>query len=521
MKLNYKRTMLVGFAFFLICAFWQIYDVTIAMTLTSKFGLSQTASGVVMALDNILALFMLPLFGGISDRCKSKSGRRTPFVRTGTILAVVFLMVLSFVDNAQLKNIEQYTKVNDPATMELIYEEQKDTVLQTPEGVDYRLADIYTKEEFAKLTTDSKNTEINSFGREVEVNLYTRYVVPARQACAASVTGESPVTLICFLGVLLLLLISMATFRTPAVALMPDVTIKPLRSKANAVINLMGNGGGIIVLGLGSVLAISKVKNAYMSYTGIYAIVSGIMLVALLIFLLKVKEPKWVSEMQQQSIALGLDKAEEETTVSKKKMSKAEIRSLIFMLASIVLWFFGYNAVTSKYTVYAQNVLDKDATTTLLLANVAAIIAYLPVGMVASKIGRKKTILAGIVMLFTAFFVGCFMTASSPSWLMSSMFCLAGVAWATINVNSFPMVVEMCTGADVGKYTGYYYTASMAAQSLTPTVSGFFMDNIAMTSLFPYAAIFVGLAFITMLMVKHGDSRPTGKKGIEALDIDD
>ncbi len=521
MKLDYKRTVLVGFAFFLICAFWQIYDVTIAMTLTSKFGLSQTASGIVMALDNILALFMLPLFGGISDRCKSKSGRRTPFIRTGTILAVVFLMLLSFADNIQLKNIEVYSKVNDPATMERIYDEQKDTVLQTPEGVAYKLVDLYTREEFSQLTTDSKTTELNSFGREVDVNLYTRHVVPARQACAAAVTAKNPVTVVIFLGILLLLLISMATFRTPAVALMPDVTLKPLRSKANAVINLMGNAGGIIVLGIGSVLAISKVKNAYMSYTGVYAVVGGIMLGALILFLLTVKEPKWAAEMQKRSLELGLEENAPVQVGQTKKLSKAEMRSLIFLLASIVLWFFGYNAVTSKYTVYAQNVLDKDATTTLLLANVAAIIAYLPVGMVASKIGRKKTILAGIVMLFTAFFVACFMTASSPSWLMSCMFCLAGVAWATINVNSFPMVVEMCTGADVGKYTGFYYTASMAAQSLTPTISGIFMDKVAMTSLFPYASIFVGLAFFTMLMVKHGDSKVEAKKGLEAFDTDD
>jgi len=522
MKLNTKRTILVGFAFFLICAFWQVYDVTIAMTLTSKFGMSQTASGIVMALDNILALFMLPLFGGISDRCKSKSGRRTPFVRTGTILAVVFLMLLSFADNAQLKNIEAYSKVNDKETMLRIYDEQKDATLKTPEGVEFKLSEEYTREQFAELTTESTKTEKNSFGREVEVNLYTRHVVPARQACAGAVTSQNPTTLIIFLGILLLLLISMATFRTPAVALMPDVTLKPLRSKANAIINLMGNAGGIIVLGIGSVLAISKVKNAYMSYTGVYAIVGGIMLGALLVFLLTVKEPKWAAEMQAESIKLGLDKPEESTAPGeKRKMSKGEKVSLFFLLASIVLWFFGYNAITSKYTVYAQNVLDKDATTTLLLANVAAIIAYLPVGMVASRIGRKKTILAGIVMLFTAFFVGCFLTASSPSWLMTAMFILAGVAWATINVNSFPMVVEMCSGADVGKYTGFYYTASMAAQSLTPTVSGIFMDRVAMTSLFPYASIFVGLAFFTMLMVKHGDSKAEAKKGLEALDIDD
>ena len=521
MKLNYKRTVLVGFAFFLICAFWQVYDVTIAMTLTSKFGLSQTASGVVMALDNILALFMLPLFGGISDRCKSKSGRRTPFVRTGTILAVVFLMLLSLADNAQLKNIDAYTKINDPATMERIYDEQRDAVLKTPEGVEFKLSEEYTREEFAQLTTTSTTTEKNAFGREVEVNLYTRHVVPARQACAAAVTAENPMTVVIFLGILLLLLISMATFRTPAVALMPDVTLKPLRSKANAVINLMGNAGGILVLALGSVLAISKVQNAYMSYTMVYAIVGGIMLLALTIFLLTVREPKWVAQMQADSVRLGLDSVEEVVDHGTKKLSRGEFTSLVFLLASIVLWFFGYNAITSKYTVYAQNVLDKDATTTLLLANVAAIISYLPVGMVASKLGRKKTILAGVAMLFTAFLGGCFMTASSPSWMLTAMFILAGVAWATINVNSFPMVVEMCSGADVGKYTGYYYTASMAAQSLTPTISGFFMDKIAMTSLFPYASIFVGLAFFTMLMVRHGDSKVVAKKGLEALDIDD
>lgn len=526
MKLNYKRTIFVGFAFFLICAFWQIYDVTIAMTLTSKFGLSQTASGVVMALDNILALFMLPLFGKISDNHKGKSGRRTPFIRTGTIMAVVLLMVLSLVDLAQLSKIEEYTAINNPVTMEKIYDEQKDNTLKTPEGTEFKLADVFTREEFSKITTESKKTEKNIFGRDVEVNLYTRYVVPARQACAGAVTAKEPQVLIIFLVVLLLLLIAMATFRTPAVALMPDVTLKPLRSKANAVINLMGNAGGIIVLALGTVLAISKVKNAYMSYMAVYGIVGCIMLGALMIFLSKVKEVEWVKEMQDASVELGLsdedeEAEEEEKPKTKKKLSKDEFKSLVLIMLSIVFWFFGYNAVTSKYTVYAQDVLDKDATTTLLLANVAAIIAYLPVGFVASKVGRKKTILAGIVMLFTAFFVACFMNASSPNWLMSCMFCLAGIGWATINVNSFPMVVEMCSGADVGKYTGYYYTASMAAQSLTPMLSGFFMDKVAKTSLFPYAAIFVALAFITMSRVKHGDVKPEAKKGLEAMDIDD
>ena len=521
MKLNYKRTIWVGFAFFLICAFWQIYDATIAITLTSKFGLSQTLSGIVMALDNILALFLLPLFGKISDKHKGKSGRRTPFVKVGTILAVIFLMILSVVDYAQLKNIDEFSAVNNPVTMERIYDEQKDEILKTPEGKEYMLSEIYTREEFSVITTETEEEEVNAFGRTVTYKPYNRYVVPARQACAGEITSNNPTVLIVFLVVLLFLLISMAIFRTPAVSLMPDVTIKPLRSKANAVINLMGNAGGIIILGLGILLEISKAKNAYMNYMAVYGVVGCIMLVALLIFLSKVKEKKWAEEMQQKSVQLGLMDKEEISNNGKRKMNKGEVKSLLLLMASIIFWFFGYNAVTSKYAVYAQDVLDKDAFLTLMIANVAAIIAYFPAGLIASKIGRKKTILAGIVMLFTAFLIAGFMTATTPAWLMMFMFCLAGVGWATINVNSFPMVVEMCSGADVGKYTGYYYTASMAAQSLTPMLSGMFMDKIAKTTLFPYAAFFVGLAFLTMMFVKHGDSKPEPKQGLEALDNDD
>ena len=157
----------------------------------------------------------------------------------------------------------------------------------------------------------------------------------------------------------------------------------------------------------------------------------------------------------------------------------------------------------------------------MLLAQAAAIVAYLPAGTVASKFGRKKTILGGVVMLTSAFGCAAFMRASSPTWMMNLMFILAGVAWATINVNSFPMVVEMCSGADIGKYTGFYYTASMSAQIATPMLSGFLMDRLGMTVLFPYAAVFVALAFVTMSLTRHGDAKITPKKGLEALDIED
>jgi len=300
---------------------------------------------------------------------------------------------------------------------------------------------------------------------------------------------------------------------------MPDVTMKPLRSKANAIINLMGSAGGIIVLVLGMVFATSAVKNSLMSYTVYFSVIAGIMIAALAIFLITVKEPKLVEQMKADSRRFGIDDSEEEQVAGgSRRLDQFERQSLIFILASIVLWFMGYNAVTSKYSVYASNILHKDYNLTLIIAQAAAIIAYLPVGMVASRIGRKKTIIAGVIMLTVAFGSAAFMDSDSPTLLMNCMFALAGIAWATINVNSFPMVVEMCSGGDVGKYTGFYYTASMAAQVVTPLFSGFLMDKLGMTVLFPYAAVFVGGAFVTMLFVKHGDSCPIPKRGLEAME---
>ena len=515
MKLNYKRTILVGLAFFLISAFWQAYDATIPVILTNKFGMSQTWSGVIMALDNILAVFMLPVFGALSDKCKARSGKRTPFIRWGTLIAAAALVCLSFVDDAQRINLAVVNEIDEPKGLELIYQSQGDKTLLTPEGEQFVLEDMFTLEEFAEIRSDY-------IDEETEKSPYTNYVVPARQAYAAEITKAQPKELIVFVGILLVVLVAMSTFRSPAVALMPDVTIKPLRSKANAVINLMGTAGGILVLVLGMVFATSAVKNQLMNYTVYYCVIAGTMLGALAIFLLTVREPLWAKEMQAHSVRLGIEEEAEETD-EKRKLSDSEKRSLIFILASIALWYFGYNAVTSKYAVYAGNILNMDYNTTLLLAQAAAIVAYMPAGIVASKIGRKKTIMAGIIMLTTAFGAASFLRAGSSVMLMNVLFALAGVGWATINVNSFPMVVELCSGGDVGKYTGFYYTASMSAQIVTPMLSGFIMDmdGIGMTALFPYAAIFAGLAFVTMAFVKHGDSKPESKKGLEALDIDD
>lgn len=618
MKLNYWRTVCVGFAFFLICAFWQAYDNIIPKILTDKFGMAQGWSGVVMALDNILALFMLPIFGAISDKCRSKMGRRTPFILVGTVIAVVAFISLSFIDNAQLSKIGTAADMSAEGVHKVYSETDIVTSkLKTHDGEEYVLSDLFTEEEMSiiakfaveekkedltvaqaevlseqeiavleglieknyeeiekkfgpgepalltqllirlgvdsklpgELTADEtkalsrliyKGDETHVFGEELnkkEIKVVSKqvnelrsviesewdtYFVPARQTYAAKVTASHRMILVMFMLVLLVTLLSMSVFRSPAVALMPDVTIKPLRSKANAVINLMGSFGGILVLALGILFGTGKAANAMMSYTVFFIVIGAIMLVALLIFLLTVKEPRFVKEMEEESRRYGIDDSEDDSGEGSRKLSKGEFTSLILILSSVALWYFGYNAVTSKYSVYAGKVLNLDYNLTLIIAQAAAIISYLPVGILSSKIGRKKAILIGVGMLTTAFAVAAFLRAGSPAILMNCMFALAGIGWATINVNSFPMVVELAKGGAVGKYTGYYYTASMAAQVLTPILSGFLMDAFGMRYvLFPYAAIFVALAFVTMSFVKHGDNKPTAKTGLEAFDVDD
>ena len=432
MKLNNKRTVLVGLAFMTICAFWQVYDNVIPLILENTFNLSSTVTGAIMGIDNVLALFMLPLFGALSDKTHTRIGRRMPYILFGTIVAAVGFVVLLF----------------------------------------------------------------------------------AQQ-------GES---IVWFMVTLCVVLIAMSTYRSPAVALMPDVTIKPLRSKANAIINLMGAIGGALMLGATPLLVRSGSDNYFLLFISL----SAFMLIGVAVLFFTVNENKSVSEMRKESAEFGIDEISDDTGDSgesggKSKMTPDKRRSFLLILSSIFLWFMGYNAVTTGFTRYAQNVWGKDvgnAAMILMVAQIAAIISYIPVGIIATKIGRKKTILAGVVMLTAAF--GASMLFLGFSYLMFVFFALAGIAWAFINVNSYPMVVEMSKGPNIGKYTGYYYLFSMAAQSVTPAFSGVFVDNFGWRTLFPYGAIFLALSFVTMLFVKHGDSRPEAPKSkLEAFDVDD
>ncbi len=427
MKLDTKRTILIGFAFLAISAFWQMYDNIIPLILKYFFNIGDTLSGGIMALDNIFALFMLPIFGALSDKVSTNRGKRTPFIFIGTILSVIFMIFLPIAANMR--------------------------------------------------------------------------------------------NLALFIVMLLLTLIAMSTYRSPAVSLMPDVTPKPLRSKGNAIINLMGAVGIILVLGLTMVLSGSKDDNTP-NYIYLFLAVAAIMLIALFIILKKVDENKFVAERIALEKEYGIEDQVEDDGSGDAKLPADVKRSLLFLLLSVAFWYMAYNGVTTAFSKYATETWGMGGGSyagAMMVASIGALIAFIPVGVISSKLGRKKVILFGVLLLAVSWIVA-FMF-KTPNAGIYVVFVLVGVAWASINVNSYPMVVEMCKGSDIGKFTGYYYTFAMAAQVFTPILSGFFLEHVGYWTLFPYAALLSAIAFVTMLQVKHGDSKPEDlKKGVEAFE---
>ena len=415
MQLNYRRTIFVGLAFFSILAFWQMYDNIIPLILKNTFGLGDTISGFIMSLDNILALFILPLFGALSDR----AGRRMPFIVGGTIGAVALCVLLPLFDRP----------------------------------------------------------------------------------------GSLPM----FMVVLGLLLIAMGTYRSPAVALMPDLTPKPLRSKANAIINLMGALGGVYTI-LAIKLLVKEPATGLPNYMPLFLAVAGIMALSVAILRLTIRE----TGIQPQDE----DAADQPAApaAGQAALPPPVRRSLYLILCSVALWYMGYNAVTTAFTKYAQTVWGhgvSQASTCLLIATAGAVVSYIPIGLLASRIGRKKTVLMGVAILALCFGVGA-LIASDFSPGLYGIFALVGFSWAAINVNSYPMVVEISRLGSVGKYTGYYYTFSMAAQIVTPILSGALLEHVGYFTLFPYAALCVALSFLTMFFTRHGDNRPQRQGNLEA-----
>ena len=428
MKLNYRRTVLIGLAFLTISAFWQMYDNVIPLILKNSFGLGETATGAIMAADNVLALFLLPIFGSLSDKVDTPIGKRMPFILGGTALAVLFLMMVPFADQAR--------------------------------------------------------------------------------------------NLTLFVTSLLGLLIAMGLYRSPAVALMPDLTPKPLRSAGNAVINLMGAVGGVYTL---IMIKVMVGPGETPNYYPLFISIGALMVIGVGILFLTIKEKKLSAEIAKEHETYASETDTEILRTENASLPKEVMRSLNFILLSIALWFTAYNAVTTAFSRYATHVWGLENggyADCLMVATVTAINSYIPIGSLSGKIGRKKTIQLGVILLI-ACYAGAGMFNSYHA-VMNVFFGVIGFAWAAINVNSLPMVVEMSNAGDVGKYTGLYYTFSMSAQVITPILSGYLLEHVSYRTLFPYAVVFSALAFVTMSMVKHGDSKPMAKKSmLENFDVED
>ena len=455
MKLNYKRTALIGLCFMSISAFWTFFDQIVPYMLEFSFGTflhkvfgptlmggrSETVlTNIIMTFDNLFAVFLLPLFGALSDRTHTSFGKRTPYIAFGTIASVILFIMLGI------------------------------------------------------------SEKLKSF----------------------------PLFFLC----LLLLLVALSTYRSPAVALMPDLTPRALRSKGNAIINLMGTAGGAfslltvmllvhmedetgdtnIPIGGGASIPGEDIPGSETSYLPAVLVVAGFMLLTVMIFLITVKERPLSEELHRTGELSPEDSREEEDPNAGVKMTKPVRRSLFFMLFAVALWYMAYNGCTTALSRYFITVLGANlalSSSYVLVALAVATISFLPIAFLSSRFGRKKVILAGILLMALAFLGGSFLR--SANFIMYIIFSAIGVGWAAINVNAYPMVIEMSRGADIGKYTGLYYTFSMAAQVLTPIVSAVFISNDQLGgyyALFPYAAICSALALVFMIFVKHGDVRP-------------
>lgn len=636
LKLDYPQTFKVGFAFAIIMLFWTAYDFVVPLLLEHAYGLPSWARGIIMGLDNLLSLFMLPLFGKLSDNAHGKLvkkwGRRTPFIVIGTVCAVVLMVFVPVATLKQQAKAQDLTtqiesQLNDDSFMQPLLEEWYDNAVAGKEGsanycdLTYLGNNKITREQFVALRYDSKMTSkkavLNMLGAttyyydgEVVEDLsatsptgktyqeivdsnaaYKKYVAAGmnnyisnevNEKCTKAADGSGIKSLVVYMVILLLVLIAMATFRSPAVALMPDVTPKPLRSQANAIINLCGGIGGAIAFLIYTVVLFGqRLEN----YVIIFGSVAAGMLLLLAGFLALVNERKMVAKCQEickeyeiddfadgenpeaekfaeelihegdaeynldskpdgevqelvngtakEEIAPGtLDFAKQVVENTKKKpvspkewwgakndLEKGRLKSFALILASIFMWFMGYNAVSSNLSIYTTKSLNLSAGVASIISGVSmgiSAIAFIPVGYMAAKIGRRKSIMIGFAMAVVSFVLICFAVrpsdnAAIPAVLFALFYLIAGFGLIIANVNTFPMVTELSTAETVGQYTGYYYVATMSAQAITPAIGGAIMDAGGNQYLFLYSAVCIVIAIVLMLFVKHGDSKQLTK----------
>lgn len=398
MKLDYKKTFLLGFGFFGISVIWSVYNSYVPIFLR-EYNLPLWLVGAIMTFDNIAGITIQPWVGFLSDRTRTQFGRRMPFLMVGAPIGALFFALIPILH------------------------------LSIP-------------------------------------------IFPLLMAA------------------IIIMNIAMAIFRTPTVALMPDITPSPLRSKANGIINLMG--------GLGTTLAFLGGAFLYRANRGLpFWFASLLMLVATAIVLLVIREPKEYE--QEGDTRTGVLATIREIITSQEK-------SALFILLAIFAWFIGYNAVETFWTTYGKEFLGiQESTAAAMLTYVSAafLVFALPAGFIATRFGRRRTILAGLTILLVMILGGFFTT---NMLYLTVMLVLSGIGWALININSFPMVSDIAPPGKIGSYTGLYYFFSMLAAITAPPLVGALMDLFGHRTLFLFAPFFMLLAMLCMLQVKRGEA---------------
>ena len=551
MKLNYWKTLKVGLAFAIIMVFWTAYDYVVPLLLEHAYGLPNWLRGLVMGLDNLLSLFLLPIFGRISDKTRTKWGKRTPFIVGGTILSVVLMIFVPISANKSLKAGEELREQITATWAEgYSYTDEKGNVYDSEAlyTMIYKkgAADSdYCDYEFLKAETGSDsletylsialNPELNEDGAPGEK--YERIVETGINTYASDqvyqkVTLKNLDSLIIYMVILFFVLVSMATFRSPAVALMPDVTPKPLRSQANAMINLAGGAGGAVAF---LIYTITLMINPT-GYIAIFVAVACSMLIMLGLFLWLVKEPKLVRECEEFCAEYGISNDDDDVPENENgetvelseeeaaRHKRSRFISFLLILGSIFMWFMGYNAVSSNLSIYLTKILGLSSGFGGIVSGISmgiSAIAFIPVGILAVKIGRRKSIMIGFGLATLAFILIFFFAVQRTTTavvLYTLFYLISGFGLIIANVNTFPMVVELADSSDTGKYTGFYYAATMSAQAITPFIAGLVMDSSGSKYLFLYSTICVALAIVLMVFVKHGDSKaPPPKSKLEML----
>jgi Na+/melibiose symporter-like transporter len=427
LKLDYKKTLFIGFGFFASSLAWSLYNALVTPMLEENFvpqliaklglniGLLTTLTGFIMTIDNIFGVIFQPLFGTLSDKTRTRIGRRMPYITIGLPISAILFALIP--------------------------------------------------------------------------------VMPS-------------------LGTFMLVLIAfnfvMSTWRAPVVALMPDLTPSPLRSQANGVINLMGGIGSIIAFTLGG-----RLSNIWAPAPFFFS--GAVMLLALVLLRINVKEPPGEAAIESK------EEGEEDKSIGELPADerKARARSLIFLLFAIFFWFNGYNAIETFFTTYAIKTLGVEpGTATMLLAffSITFIAVAIPAGLLANRIGRRKAILIGLIGL-ALIFLAMFMVKTTNLNLIRVMLLFGGVFWACVNINSLPMVLQLCAHRDIGKYTGYYYFFSFSASISAPILAGLLRDIVKdYGSVFIYAGVAFFIALMCMLIVKHGDLPVQKQTANEILD---